>query len=131
MWIISQFICGICKLYRIKLLWKLEFWHNFFNFLAKSLANIAFPEFVRWMPSTQRSSLVILRWSIKKVLFLWYNSFKTSLIWPLSMEVLVDVKIELIPYQCYNFDKLFLCALFFFSFSSDISFLRRLSLIPT
>ena len=59
MWIISQLIRVICKFYRIKLLRKLKFWlENLFTFLAQYLANIAFPEFPRWMPYTQLSLLV-------------------------------------------------------------------------
>ena len=43
---IMNHICAVCKIYRIKLLWKLEFWHkNWLTFSEKPLAY--FPEFVR------------------------------------------------------------------------------------
>ena len=137
----SQFICKIFKICRLKLLQKLKFWHkNLFTFSAKYLAHIAFPEFFRRMSSTQRSLMVIFWWSIKAKLFLCFYCFYmfslfffSSLIWVTSLEDLVDGKIELTyTLLCYNFDNFAPTSIIFFGrcFSSDVSFLWRMFLIP-
>ena len=107
---------------------------KFVTFSAKSLAYIAFYEFARWMPYTQRSLLVIFWWSIKTKLVLWHNSFMVLLILHTLKEVLVDGKIEiryilpiLQPWQDVP-----ICIIYFWrSFSSDMSLLQTMLLIPT
>ena len=100
MWIIiSQLICIICKIYRIKVLWKLEFWHkSSFTFSAKYLANIAFSEFFKDECYLPRDHYWLDFGDLEKqncLTKLWHNYFITLLIWSVSMEVLVDCKIEL------------------------------------